>query len=81
MDKSLKAFFRYLIIGYLISAVRADWNGKKPSEILWLLFLIFSYNLIVGVWTGVAAMFGVEVYNWLKKNSINERLLIILRGR
>lgn len=75
--KSAKIFFKYLIIGYLISCVRTDMKSMGVFQVLGTLFFTFWYNLIVGIFTGIAAMFTSFIYEILKKrngNILNHKL-------
>jgi len=78
-NKSLKLFFIYLIVGFLVSSAKTDIQGKTPFEVLNALMTVFMFNFIVGIWSGLAALFGNDIYhivkNIVKKNrKKNERI-------
>jgi len=70
---SLVVFFRYLIIGFLVSSFKNNIIGIPPLQVLNNLFLSFLYNFIIGIWVGLAALFGNELFFYIKKNVRNER--------
>lgn len=64
---SLKIFFRYLIIGFLISSLRADILNPNSFDTLKTISYSFLYNFITGIFTGLSAMFGSDLYKYFKK--------------
>ena len=78
-DRSLITFFRYLIVGFLISSVKNTYTAMDIFEVINTMFLSFLFNFIVGIWTGLAGLFGTELYFYIKKNLKNEGLWDICR--
>jgi hypothetical protein len=77
----LMVFFIAGGIGFMLSALNSNIVGVPPLLVVKNMFLSFMYNFIVGVWTGVAALFGSEIYFYIKKNlTKNERRWHICRG-
>lgn len=72
-NKSLQTFFRYMALGYVISSLKTDLSNRPLIDIVKDLFLIFWYNFTVGIWVGLAFMFGTDLYLYLKKNTLNEQ--------
>jgi len=66
-NKSLTNFFKYYIVGFVVCALKIDTVGKEMSDILWELFISFMYCNVIGIWTGMAGMFGQDLYFYLKK--------------
>lgn len=66
-DKSLRTFFRYMIVGFIISSLKTDLSNVPLFEIAKDLFYTFMYNFIFGIWFGLTAMFGIDLYGFLKK--------------
>jgi len=70
--KSIRNFFKYLLVGFLISSARVSLKGMAAIEVIQIQFLTFMYNLIAGIGTGIAMMFGIvfgiEFYYLIKKN-------------
>ena len=67
---SLENFFRYMVIGFLISCIKTDYKSLTPQEILEILFLTFMYNIIIGIGVGLSWMFGIDLYYFIKKNGV-----------
>lgn len=72
MDKSFKIFFRYLIVGFIISSIRVNIIDRPILTILNDIFLLFMYNGICGISIGLSAMFDYFIYLKIKKNLKNE---------
>lgn len=73
--KILSGFFKCLGIGFVISAIKTEYNKMGAVEILATLFLTFMYNLIVGIWAALTSIFwhiGTDVYFYIKKNLRDE---------
>ena len=68
MNKSLNIFFKYLIVGYLLALVSVDLSKTDGVTIVLNSFIKFMYCFIVGIFIGMANMFGTDIYLWLKKN-------------
>lgn len=64
----MKTFFRYLIIGFLISSVRASLIKTNSFDTIKTISYSFLYNFITGIYTGLSAMFIHDFYLYLKKN-------------
>lgn len=75
-DKSLRTFFRYMLIGFVVSSIRSDISHVPLIAVVKTLFLTFMYNFIVGIWFGLTAMFGMDLYEFLKKKLRNEQYSI-----
>lgn len=69
---SLNNFFRYFLLCFLASCVTTDIKGLTLLEIVNTLFLTFIYRTLIGIWVGLAGMFGIDIYLYLKKNTKNE---------
>jgi hypothetical protein len=63
---SVEVMLRYIGIGFLISSIKTNFIGLSPLEVTRNFFLLNIYNLFVGVWIGLAALFGNELYFFLK---------------
>ncbi len=74
-NKSIKSFFKYLVIGFLISSVASNFNGLNEVDIIRRNFITFMYNLTVGIGTGIAGLFSVELFHHFKKNFANEKCI------
>lgn len=72
-DKGLSTFFRYMILGFLISSVKTNLSNVPLINIVKTLLLTFMYNFIIGIWVGLAWMFGTDLYLYLKKNIRDEQ--------
>ena len=72
-QNSLKNFFNYMLLGFLISSVRSNIPGIPLEEVVQNLFYTLMYNMIIGIWAGLSAMFGIDLYLYLKKNGSNEK--------
>lgn len=72
-EKGLRTFFRYMILGFLISSVKTNLYNVPLRDIVKTLFLTFMYNFIIGIWVGLAWMFGTDLYLYLKKNIRDEQ--------
>jgi hypothetical protein len=72
-NKSLNTFFKYMLVGFVISSVKVDLSGVPLIKIVETLFFTFMYNFIVGIWVGLAGMFGIDLYALIKKNGTDER--------
>jgi hypothetical protein len=72
-NKSLNTFFKYMLVGFVISSVKVDLSGVPLIKIVETLFFTFMYNFIVGIWVGLAGMFGIDLYAFIKKNGTHER--------
>lgn len=68
----LRSFFRCFPIGFLISCFRIDVGVMKPIQVVETLFTAFWYNTIVGICSGLTAMFTSMAYVAIKKNGISE---------
>jgi hypothetical protein len=77
-NNNVKIFFRYLIIGFLISSCKLDLINKTPTDIVISIFTAFMYNFIVGIATGLMAMFTVDIYFAVKKNGRSESSTVIV---
>lgn len=73
-NRSLNNFFRYMMIGFAISSIKINLTGVPLLNIVETLFYTFMYNFVVGIWVGLAGMFGIDLYAFIKKNGTNERL-------
>ena len=62
-----------MIIGFVISSVKTDLSGVPLFNIAETLFYTFMYNFTVGIWVGLAGMFGIDLYAFIKKNGTHER--------
>lgn len=71
-NKSLVIFFRYMVIGFIISSLKNNIVGLPVLIVVQNMFLSFIYNVFIGIWVGMAALFGHELYYYLKKNLRNE---------
>lgn len=71
-NNGLKIFFKYLLIGFIISSCRTDLTNVDPIQIIENIAIAFMYNFIIGIWTGLAAMFTLDLYIFLKKNGEND---------
>ena len=69
---SIKIFFISMIIGFLISSIRIEYKPVPNDQIINIYFFVFLYNFIVGIFAGLAGLFGNEFYFYLKKNLRNE---------
>ena len=72
MDKdksSLRNFFLYFAFGFAASSLKVDIQSSTATEIVSGILLNTMYNFVNGVMTGVGAMIGIDIYNYLKKNS------------
>ncbi len=65
-EKSLFNFFRYYTIGVIICAIRVNVEYENFPKMLWELFITFIYCNVIGIWGGLAAMFGQDLYFYLK---------------
>jgi hypothetical protein len=72
-NQSLNTFFRYMAIGFAVSSVKVSLSGVPLINIVETLFYTFMYNFVVGIWVGLAGMFGTDLYTYLKKNGSNEQ--------
>lgn len=63
-----------MVVGFVISALKIDLIGVPLINIVETLFYTFMYNFICGIWVGLAGMFGIDLYAFIKKNGTNERL-------
>lgn len=72
-------FFVCMAGGFLISSMRSKVDLSNPIETIRNLFLVFWYNITVGIICGVAGLFGNEIYYFIKKNLINERCRDLFR--
>jgi hypothetical protein len=72
-NKSLSTFFRYMCVGFIISSIKIDLSGVPLINIVETLFYTFMYNFVVGIWVGLAGMFGIDLYAFIKKNGTDER--------
>jgi hypothetical protein len=72
-NRSLRTFFRYMAIGFVVSSVKVSLSGVPLINIVETLFYTFMYNFVVGIWVGLAGMFGIDLYTYLKKNGSNEQ--------
>lgn len=72
-DGSLKKFFKFMCVACTFSALTTDLSNMSMIDIVNRLFLTFMYNFIVGIWGGMAWMFGSDLYLFLKKNTKNEQ--------
>ena len=61
-----------MIAGFTLSSIKAKVIGVPALEVMNNLFITFMYNFIVGIWVGMAAMFGTDLYYFIKKNLKNE---------
>lgn len=68
IDNDVRVFFRYMIVGFVISSCRMDFVHYSAVEIVQKSVLAFWFNLIVGIFTGLAAMFSIIIYKEVKKN-------------
>ena len=75
--KAIRVFLNCIGIGFLISSIRVILTGLTPMQIVQNIFISFWYNLIVGIGTGIAAMFTAFLYEFLKKR-IGEHLKLTL---
>jgi hypothetical protein len=66
--KPIENFFKYMGLGFLISCIKTDYANMKPMDVLEVLSLTFMYNAIIGIWIGLAQMFGIDLYHLVKKN-------------
>lgn len=66
-NKSLTNFFKYYLMGFVVCALKVDVSDKKMAQILWELFISFMYCNIIGIWTGIAGMFGQDLYFYIKQ--------------
>jgi len=71
-DNPFRVFFKYLIIGFLISDLRVYVAELSPLEIINSLFMSFMFHLIAGIPFAVSAVFGDHIgkslFSYLKKN-------------
>lgn len=72
-DKGLSTFFKYMVLGFLISSVKTNLSNVPLIDIVKTLLLTFMYNFIIGIWVGLAWMFGTDLYLYLKKNIRDEQ--------
>ena len=65
-EKTLETFFKYFAIGFILCLFKVNLD-KGYKEIIVDLFFTFFYVSIVGVWSGVGAMFGYIISVYLKR--------------
>ena len=71
--KSLDNFFLYFAFGFAFSSLKVNLYDTTAQEIVSSILLNTMYNFVNGVVTGVGAMIGIDIYNYLKKNSSYDR--------
>ena len=69
----MRNFFKYLMLGFLLSSLNINLTQMSWIDIVRTSSLTFVYNFIVGIPTGLAIMFGMDLYVYLKKNTSNEQ--------
>ena len=67
--KSLENFFIYFAFGFAMSSLKVNLVSSTPYEIVSNILLNTLYNFANGILTGLGAMIGIDIYNYLKKNS------------
>lgn len=72
-NNSLHKFFKVQAIGFVICSIRVSVNVDNLEQFLWNLFLLFMLCNIISIWTGLANMFGGDLYLYIKKNLKNEQ--------
>lgn len=65
-NKSMSVFFRCMGVGLVLSALHTDLSDVSLVVLLKNLLLTFAYNLIIGIWFGLANMFVIDLYFYLK---------------
>jgi accessory gene regulator protein AgrB len=62
-------FFIYFAFGFAMSSLKVNLVSATPYEIVSNILLNILYNFANGILTGLGAMGGIDIYNYLKKNS------------
>lgn len=68
MNNSLKIFFRYLVIGFLLATITSYKKDLSAVQFMQYSSFQFIWCLIVGIFIGMANMIGNDFYLWVKKN-------------
>lgn len=67
-SNGIKVFFKVQAIAVIIACIRADIKGRTMLEILDQVYFIFMYSFMISIWAGLASMFAVDFYHFIKKN-------------
>jgi hypothetical protein len=70
--ESFTVFFKCLGISMVITSLRISIIGMSWYDLTKTVTLTYLYNFITNIPTALAVMFGVDFYNYLKKNIKNE---------
>lgn len=65
-NRSLVTFFRYLCLGFLITAFRIDF-GLSLEKIVHGLLINYAFSFVSGIQIALAAMVTTDLYLWIKK--------------
>ena len=77
-NRSLFNFFKFQAIGFIICAFRVSIDVKDVTDFVWKMFVLFMVCNIISIWTGLASMFGADLYIYIKKNLKNEQRFRVL---
>jgi len=70
---SIKVFFRWMLVCFLISSFKSGIFDIPPVQAVKRIFVETFYNLFVGIWGGIGGVFGTEIFLYIKKKLRNER--------
>lgn len=69
-NPSIKRFFTYLIVGYFSALVRGFDVNMPAIKFVEKSTKLYLFCLVMGIYCGLAYMFGYDLYYWLKKKSL-----------
>lgn len=63
---SIRNFFKCMGGGFFVLSIKAVSVEQISFDILRTLFFTFMYIFIVSIWIGLAGMFAIDIYLYLK---------------
>lgn len=67
-QKSIANFFKYMGTGFVILCLKSLVIQELSYKVVQTLFFTFMYCFTISIWIGLAGMFSIDFYQYLKKN-------------